>query len=200
MRALRAAQGLRRALATEIVDHERASVTSRGRASKLVGRRGWDGTRCFTEKCPTKLVLVPQLRHHQAVVGVGPKRDGTGRSGGQCPTSWDRSGRTGRDTFGTRCFIERSWQISTSSHSTVLPPDSSHGQNLPAGGDGSPADLGRYVRPVHCAGWDTGLGWHGGGLSPAGKPVGSSEVTRTVGQVDPAGQQKVDPPGRVPHI
>jgi hypothetical protein len=32
------------------------------------------------------------------------------------------------------------------------------------------------------------------------KPVGSSEVTRTVGQVDPAGQQKVDLPGRVPHI
>jgi hypothetical protein len=108
MRALRATAEAMRAWPTEIVDRERAPVTSNVRASKLVGRRGRDGRRCFTEKCPTKLVLVPQLRHHQAVVGAGLKRDGTCRSGVQCPTSWDRSGRTGRDTLFYRAFPGKS--------------------------------------------------------------------------------------------
>jgi hypothetical protein len=108
MRALRATAEAMRAWPTEIVERECVSVTPSVRASKLVGRRGQDGRRCFTEKCPTKLVLVPQLRHHQAVVGAGLKRDGTCRSGVQCPTSWDRSGRTGRDTLFYRAFRGKS--------------------------------------------------------------------------------------------
>jgi len=108
MRALRATAEAMRAWPTEIVERECVSVTPSVRASKLVGRRGQDGRRCFTEKCPTKLVLVPQLRHHQAVVGAGLKRDGTCRSGVQCPTSWDRSGRTGRDTLFYRAFPGKS--------------------------------------------------------------------------------------------
>jgi len=213
MRALRATAEAMRAWPTEIVDRERAPVTSNVRASKLVGRRGQDGRRCFTEKCPTKLVLVPQLRHHQAVVGAGLKRDGTCRSGVQCPTSWDRSGRTGHVVLSS---ISR--QISTSPRSPVLPD--SHGQNLPAGGHGSPAGRKRIpagggdpfshrgrkdprqpwgVMPGPSTGRDGPGNWDGTEVAyrlPA-EPVDSSEATRG-GTSGPAGTTKSGPAVTVP--
>ena len=101
----------------------------------------------------------------------------------------------GRD--GTRCFIERSWQISTSSHSTVPPPTRTV-KTCPLGVMDPRPTWGVMCGPSTVRdGTRDSDGTEVAYRLPA-KPVGSSEVTRTVGQVDPAGQQKVDPPGRVP--
>jgi hypothetical protein len=253
MRAVRATAEAMRAWPTEIVERECVSVTPSARANVIAGQgcdrtRDRDGTRCFIEHFPANLDIA-----HSAVVGPDAQRDsrwagkirsgrilrhilnGTGPAtnpGGSFRRASCQLARSGprfrspmkHGTRGQAGSLSYGAGFRRSRHAIPrLARELGCGQNLPAGGHGSPAGRKRIpagggdpfshrgrkdprqpwgVMSGPSTGRDGTRDWDRTEVAyrlPA-KPVGLSEATGTVGQVDPPGQPKVDPPGRVPHI
>jgi hypothetical protein len=208
MRAVRATAEAMRAWPTEIVERECVSVTPREQAGRQAGP-GWETL--FHREMPDEISPCPPAPPSPGGCWRGTQ---TGRDLSVWGPMSNVLGSIREDGTGHVVLSSISRQISTSPRSPVLPD--SHGQNLPAGGHGSPAGRKRIpagggdpfshrgrkdprqrrgVISGPSTGQDGTRDWDGTEVAdrlPA-KPADSSEATGTVGQVDPPGQQKSGP-------